>query len=407
MARFSNLSGCFSLSRRNIVGLLGVLLMSALGWRHYCATRPEALLHSGREALRNNDVAGAWESVAALEERDHIDASRLLRGEIFHQSGRRSEALEVLAALDEQSPYHVPAVALSARCLLELGATLKAERLYHYLLSRSPDSPEAVRGLAATYFDLGALPQAAHLCRRWAELEPERAAPHRFLGVILKELFRFPDAIDAYQTALSLGLPADQTEQVLIDLAQCQVNAKRFDDALATLDRLGSVSHGKLTVVDMRADALRGLSRAAEAADLLDNTLREHPHHVHALRLRGLLYLDEGRPDLSVSFLERAAKLAPRTHAVRVNLAQAYAAAGKDAAAKREQERAQELEKILRELSQLTAELPKDFRNPRLHERIAALYSQVRLDAPAARYRQLAEMLRDTARLTEAGSPQN
>jgi tetratricopeptide (TPR) repeat protein len=393
---FHFLARAFS-SRRLIVGLLVGLAIGALAWRRYANTRPESLLQRGQAALHAGDVDGAWQAIASLEERGHQDEARLLHAELLFRSQRFAEALALLSAFTDQSTFHLQALRLSGRCLLELGACVEAERLYLYLLSLRPDDPEPFQGLAAAYFDLGALPRAAAACRQWAKLQPASAAAHRFHGVILKELARFPEAIEAYQTAVALGLPPDQKTQALDDLLLCQIHAKQYREALTTVSQLAPDHAQKPSVLELHAEALRGVGEDAEAGALLDNLLTEHPGQINALRLRALLHLDQGQPDRGRVLLEKAVTVAPRKYDLRVHLAQAYAALGNQKAAEEQRRHALELEKILRELSELTYTVAGDYQNPKHHERMALLYTELHMPHQASKCEQIARMLRERA----------
>jgi tetratricopeptide (TPR) repeat protein len=300
-----------------------------------------------------------------------------------------------MKSISDQSPLHLKAVALIGRCYLAVGRCTEAEGVFRYLHEKAPTDVDALKGLAAAHFDLGALPQALESCWKWAELEPASGPARRFEGVIYKEMQKFAEAVEPLRAALALGLPDEQRQEALAELATCHLETKQYAEAIEVLQQLPPAMARSTAAREIRAEALRNLGRSDEAAALLDALLRDHPHQLAPLRVRALVHFDQDQPRQAALLLEKAVVLAPRNQRLRVHLAQAYAALGENAKAAEQQGEAARLEKIVRELSDLTNhDLPNDYRNPALHERVAALYTELGLSQPAQRSRQIADMLR-------------
>src|SRR5262249_4069757 len=146
------------------------------------------------------------------------------------------------------------AAAVSGRCLLQLGETHQAERAFLFVLAQQPTNPDAHRGLAAVYFDQGALKRAAKHCEEWANLAPGDGRPCRFLALILKDLDHKSEAVAAYREALRRDLSDNVTQEVRVELAEMLTKTGAYAEALATLDRCDALAAQNPKVMTLRAE---------------------------------------------------------------------------------------------------------------------------------------------------------
>src|SRR5262249_23494158 len=142
----------------------------------------------------------------------------------------------LLNQIEDQAEIRHQAISLCGQCHLQLGQLAEAERVFTFLCNQNPDDLDGHRGLAALTFDLGAFTRAIRHCQEWARLDPEDGRPHRFMGLIRKDLSQIDEAIPCYQDALQRHLKESVKEEVRLELAECQIKRKEFDEAVKTLE---------------------------------------------------------------------------------------------------------------------------------------------------------------------------
>jgi tetratricopeptide (TPR) repeat protein len=247
--------------------------------------------------------------------------------------------------------------------LLALHRPVEAERFLSYVVSRQPNHVNAHRGLATIYYDQGAwVPAVLHLIK-WAELDPTEGRPHRFMGLIYKDMDQPTPAITCYREALRRRLTATVVQEVKEELAECLVAKSDFAEALAILEDCGPRQAKVVLLLALRAECLWGLRRESEAQALLDRALQDHPDFPALLRLRAKVHAAAEQPREAAALLERAIKLDPNDHASRYQLAQAYEALERPKEADEQRRQADQTKAALVEMTDLikvAAENPWD-----------------------------------------------
>lgn len=208
----------------------------------------------GIEALNQGelDLAAAAFREALTLEPDHPGAQTML-GTVLLGLGDPSAALDQLRRAAAALPDHYPARAGLARAYLELGRDQEALTELEAAVGLEPDDSGSRARLATLLLRLGRADAAAGHARELASRLPEQAGVHRLLGVA--ELARGEDGA---------ALVA-------------------FDDALALRPDDPDARYG-------RAAALRGLERPAEAVEVLDALVADHPDRADAWTLLGDIF---------------------------------------------------------------------------------------------------------------------
>jgi tetratricopeptide (TPR) repeat protein len=362
-------------------------LVAAAAWWVYHASQPEYRLRQGQEALQRGEMSRAESIAAGLEASGYANHARLLRGQILLESQDYAAALASLNEIQDKGALRLEAVSLCGQCLLKLGESHEAERTFAYLLSEQPESIDANRGLAAAYFDQGNLHAAIHYSREWARLDDRDGRPHRFLGLIYKELNHAAEAVPCYREALQHDLKEEVKEEVRQELAECLLMLRKPAEALQILDQAHPPEALVAKALVLRAEALRGQNARAEAAALVEQALRLDPDLPEALKIRGWLYLDANQPQAAARVLEKAVQLKPVDYTSHYNLVTAYTRLGRAADAKAQEKRLKEIQGYLEELSTLAGQLATQPHNPALHARTAELYDKLNLPKVADRWR--------------------
>jgi tetratricopeptide (TPR) repeat protein len=355
-----------------VLGAVGVTLGTVNwgdgGW--YYHRSPDYRLRAGQEALRQGDPDRAERIALALETAGFADHAALLRGELLF---RRGQALANAGDLKRGAPFLVRAVDQFEKiqergslrreaaefyglAALALGQRHEAERGLRYVLDEAPNAIDAHRGLAALYYDQGALTSAIQHLQRVAELDPEDGRPYRFMGHIYKDLEQNAEAIEAFRQALGRSLGAAFAEDVKENLAEVLVKHSDYQDALQILASSTPQAADVPKLLALRARCLWALQQVADARSVLDRALAEHASSVELLRLRGEIFLQENEPQKAAELLERALSFDRHEQTSRQLLAQAYAALGKTVEAAEQKRLAGQTQEYLHQMTQLSRE---------------------------------------------------
>jgi Flp pilus assembly protein TadD len=124
---------------------------------------------------------------------------------LFEDRGQRTRALEVMQALIAREPEHAGALNYVGYSWAEQNVRLEeAETLIRRALQVSPSDAAIVDSLGWVMFRRGDLTGAEATLRRAIELDAEEGELHFHLAEVLAAARRFPEAVEAYDKALSL-----------------------------------------------------------------------------------------------------------------------------------------------------------------------------------------------------------
>jgi tetratricopeptide (TPR) repeat protein len=356
-------------ARRALLVLLclaAVALPAGLAARFSYTTRPGYLLARGRAALDRGDVAEALARADQLQHYGYGPPAHLLRGEAWLTVGRAAgpgeapnaealrRALRSLGQIDDEGPLAAEGAVRAGECLVRLGDHHAAADVLEVVVRSRPDDREAHRWLAAVYIDLSSPTQAIHHLEEWGRRAPEDGRPYRWIGLFRKDYNQFDAAADAYREALRRRLTPDDQAAVTCELAEALLEGPGdFRAALAALDQCPQPWAARPEVAVLRAEALWGLGRLDEAADVADRVLRDAPGEARALRLRGRLYLAADQPARARPLLEKAVALDPYDLVGRQHLAEACVRLGDAAAADEQRRRAEDARRLRDRLTSL------------------------------------------------------
>jgi tetratricopeptide (TPR) repeat protein len=406
------ISGCASHGKRRyglqiVLGSVLVLALAAAGaafW-FYRTSPLDYQLRRSEAALQENDWDKAERLAERLENSGYADQAYLLRGKILYTRAKPylladqphqvasllKRALDEFNKIRDQDEIRLEAAILSGECLLYLQQPSEAARAFSFVVRERPDCIDARRGLAAIYFDQGALTQALRQCDDWARLDPRDGRPLRFMGHIHKELDQPSEAIAAFKEALRRDLGERFREEVKENLAEVLVRHSDYAEALETLASCNPEASAKPRLLALQGECLWVLQNPSEARALVDRALQANPNFADLLRLRAEIYLQDSEPKAAVALLERAVGVDRHDQAIRQLLAQAYERLGKRAEALEQRRLAQKSQDLLRDLIKQSREAVSKSWKPELGSQLAELCEQ--LDRPdlAAMWRQVAK----------------
>jgi tetratricopeptide (TPR) repeat protein len=391
------------------------------GW--YFRGDPDYRLRCGQRALRRGDPARAARVAVLLEADGHRDQAALLGGEVLFRRGKEAaegrdpagaprllrKAEAQLNRVRDRGAPRLEAAALLGHCYLRLQRPNDAKNAFEFVLHHQPDDADAHRGLAAAYFDLGALPSATEHLQKVTELDPRDGRPYRLLGLIYKNLQREEEAADCYRKALERDLPRGSPDQgpdrVRRELAECLAAARRHAEALDVLSDLHAPRDEAAAVEALRGECLRAVGRSAEARAALDRALAEYPGSPDLLRARAELHAAEGEPAAAAALLEQALGIDRHDSTARVQLARAYRTLGREADAADQQRLADETRKLFDGVDRLGREAAARPRDAEVRLRLAGLCAKLDRPEDAAKWRRAAAACTPAAPVLPDESP--
>jgi tetratricopeptide (TPR) repeat protein len=198
-------------------------------------------------------------------------------------------------------------------------------------LEDQPDNVQALWLRAAYWHAVHEFHKAAADYRRVVELDPERREAHGQLARCLLDLGQYPEALPHLEEACRRQ-PDDPNVRVF--LARC----------------------------------LAELGHKDQAQQILDGVLSEHPKHGLALRQRGQQALREGQLAEAERWLQQALRVLPYDYEANSSLLECLQQQGESAKAQAQQERVEQLKKLLQRVREISAEqLPARPHDPALH----------------------------------------
>ena len=302
--------------------------------------------------------------------------SRFVRGAILLGKGFCYPALDELAKAKADEQLETAALTLMGEAWYRLGRYLEAQAALEKVLKYQPDSLEANRWLAATYYDLGIIDKASIHLQKTSELDLTDPRPNRLLGLIHKDFEQYDEAIPFYQESLRRRSDQPDAEDIRQELATCQIKARRYRDALATLASCSD--HPAVNV--SRAECMHALGRDAQARASLARALKDDPDNLDGLLLQGTIELEDEKPRSAIESLRRAIKAHPKDYTAHFRLAQAYATTGEQELSEAENAAAEKIRVVRHEFSQLHKAAWQRPNDVQVRLRLAALARE--LDRP-------------------------
>jgi tetratricopeptide (TPR) repeat protein len=195
-----------------------------------------------------------------------------------------------------------------AKALADAGRLAEAEA--HLTRAANTGSPTAplLRELAILALRRGDRERGADLLRQALAVDPTDWVSQANLGVALRGLGRFDEAVAAYDAALAVK---PGVAPIWANRANALLDLDRFDDALASFDRAVEIAPDVADNQAGRARALLNLGRADEALACVDRAEGLRPGDAEIATLRGSALLLLRRPDEALAAYDAALAKAP------------------------------------------------------------------------------------------------
>jgi len=330
---------------------------------------PLDLVRLGMEATDGGNLVLARRVLRELTLRSETAAAHVLRAKLITAQGFMPVALESLAGVPEDGAVGRLRDTVAGEIAWREGRIRDAETLLERVLEADPESLEAHRVMAAMCYDIGAMNEALVHLDATARLAPLDPRPHRLLGLIHNDYELYAEAIPFYRESLRRGPNQPDREEVLAELASCQLKIRDHQAALATLEGAGQRPEDDL----LRAEAHLALGHLDEARDLVTGVLERAPEAVEALVLRGSILLEDGAAATAIEPLETAIRIEPMHFLAHFKLAQAYEQAGRPEDGAREVAESERIRLLRKEYAALHQEAWDHPEDPTVRRRLAEL----------------------------------
>jgi len=314
-----------------------------------------ALAYKGEGRLF--EAEQAFHKSIELSEQPHVLTNL---ANFYRQRKDYNRALEFYDRALVLQPTNLSAQISRGHCLRDLKNYAAAERAFVDVLTAAPSNINAQLGLAQVFQQLGRQEQALDLFNRILSEHPEHVAALNGLGISLKVLGYLNDAVDSLMLAARL---APSSSEIISNLASALALADREEEAVVAYQRaieldpnnlelhewyngyLGVIAHPeylssfrqvlarrptdaafstalarKLLLNDQCDAALMVLTQARPGTDDLATILRETSH----------VQRESGQFDDAVDAAREAMAIAPERPDLRLELATAIMASGRD-----------------------------------------------------------------------------
>jgi tetratricopeptide (TPR) repeat protein len=270
----------------------------------------EAHLLAARAARRAGDFDAAFADLRECQRLEHTpsDATVLERALLRADAGDLESVDEYLIARAAKDPALTPLVleALAGGCI----------RSYRYL-------------------------DASNYLLQWLEAQPDHVQALYLRGTLRQQVGSAEPAAEDFQKVVDLDPERDDARR---RLGRCLLKASRFEDALSHLEHLRkTLPHDNELLVDIARCQLE-LGRRDEARALLEGILEENSAYGPALQERGRLALREGRPAEAEEWLRKAVRATPQDYYANWALYEALRQQGKTAEAQEQLETARKIQ---------------------------------------------------------------
>jgi len=317
----------------------------------------------------------------------------LARADLFYTQCRFRDALAITSSILDSDKYNFSVYPLHLACLFELKMTNTLFLIAHDLADNHPEEPCTWLAVGIYYFSTDKIAEArryfskasmmdAHFGPAWIgfahtfaqEGEHDQAvsaystAARLFMGTHLPQVFlgmqnhamnNMTAAEEFFKTAYGLcstdPLLLNEMGVVFYHQDRLKEAAQVFRQALRIADEIDSDPAAWLSARTNLGHAYRRLRMHEQALEQFDRVLRDGGKDSSVFAAKGLIYLDQGKPEEAVRVLHEALAIHPQDQIATELLNKALEeTVGADAAGREEED--PELEGFERELAQRKAE---------------------------------------------------
>ena len=246
---------------------VAVLATIAIQWSLRAAA-PRDLFNQGLAAIEQQDFAAVRKVIQQLEStQPKTEFADLLQSVFQLRTNTPRNALRTLLTLDLKGPLRHDILLYSGEALYRAGQLREARNALSMLTQEVPDSVDAHRWLASTWYDLGANLPAIHHLTEVTKLAPDDYRPHWLMGVMYRDFENYPEATKHLTAAWERNPPPDVRDVVGVYLSRSLQADHQYEQALTYLKQCSQTP----SVLVETARAEFSLARTDTAEQILQN----------------------------------------------------------------------------------------------------------------------------------------
>lgn len=308
-----------------ILGLLsGVLIFGVFGSIRL-ARAPS--FESAWAARRKWDDSLAKQVIAArLKDPTFRDPRLVLEAGILARQGRAVDATKKLKRLSPVWQERPEVKQVWGELLYAAGSLREAEAQFLSLLREDPSENDVHLWLGVIYYDQMQFDRFFRQMQRCLQLSPNGYRPHRLMGLLHHRFNRFAESAHHFQEALRLGGIADQ-----IDIVSHLAQALLFNrDYAAVVELISKIPDPSGDLWAMLGEAHLSLGSGDEVvSNCVEQALKIEPHPRRVLQFASQIYIDRGRSEEAVAYLNEMLTTAPHSQGALYLLSRAYLKLGR------------------------------------------------------------------------------
>ena len=335
--------------------VLGCLL---LGIRLAVQSTQKPSFESAWAARLRSDDSVAREVVRTrFDDPAFRDPRLLLQAGLLVRQGRATDAANVLQRMSSEWRERPEARQLWGEISYATGRLRDAEMQFLTLLAEDPSRGDVHLWLAVIYYDQMHLDRFLREIHRAIYLAPDDYRPHRVLGLLYHRFYRFSDSARHFQEALRLGGIPGQ-EDLVGHLAQAHLYNRDYSSVVELVAKVPNPS-GELWA--MLAEAHLNLGSDEKVIyECVEKALQVGPHERRVLQIASQIFIDKGRVEEAIVFLNEILKTAPRYERAHYLLSRAYLKLGRQEDYERSIQLFKAAEEMKKEHSDLMLRIAED-----------------------------------------------
>lgn len=307
--------------------------------------------------LKSDDSVAKQFVKTRTDDPESRDPRLLLQAGLLVRNGRAVDAANVLQRVSSEWRERPETRQLWGEVFYSLGRLQDSETQFLSLLCEDPSRADVHLWLGVIYYDQMQLDRCLREMQRSIRLAPDDFRPHRVLGMLYHRFYRFSDSARYFQEALRLGGISGQSD-IVGHLAQAQLFNRDYS---SVVDLIAKVPEPSGEMWAMLAEAHLNLGNDEKLIDdCVENGLKTAPHERRVLQIASQIYIEKGRVEEAIAFLNEILTTVPHYERAHYLLARAYLKMGRQEDYERSMQQFKVAEEIKKEHQNLARQMAEN-----------------------------------------------
>lgn len=256
-------------------------------------------------------LAVSVSTIGQVPESPSANVSAALRARDFDR------AIEISRDALKQNPHDAQLWTLQGIAFANKGDAANAEKSFQQALTISPKNLAALAGAAQIEYQQGSQ-KAVPLLKRLLDVRPDDPTANAMLAVLEFQAHKCSDAVTHFERA---GELVDKQPDALHAFASCLVHLKRYDAAIAVLQKSLDLNPGDAKEVEAIASVQMMAGKPQDALSTLGPMLHAEKPDSHVLQLASAAHEETSDTPQAVALLRQALIESPKDISLYVDFA--------------------------------------------------------------------------------------